>query len=156
MKVFIVMLSLVVIISCKSGPSDTQLQTNLVTALGATYPGIAVSVKDKVVTLTGTCPDDACKTSSEEMAKSVEGVKNVVNEIVVTPPAPINEPEITADDPLKKSVDDLVASYNTVTATVNDGVITLTGELKRSQLTALMQSLNELKPKKVENKLTIK
>ncbi len=146
-----------VIAACKSGPSDTQLQSDLTTVLNATYPEIVVSVKDKVVTLNGVCPDEACKTASESAAKSIKGVKDVVNNIMVNiPPPVVNQPEIAGEDVLSKSVSDLVSSYETVSASVNDGVITLTGDIKRTQLTALMQSLNELKPKKIENKLTIK
>ena len=43
-----------------------------------------------------------------------------------------------------------------MSATVVGGVVTLSGEIKRSQLTPLIQSVQELKPQKVENKLTIK
>ena len=64
--------------------------------------------------------------------------------------------EVTSSDSLETAVNALVKSYKTVEADVNDGVVTLTGEIKRSQLTTLMQSVNELKPKRVENKLVIK
>jgi hypothetical protein len=46
--------------------------------------------------------------------------------------------------------------YPGVSATIQDGVVTLTGEIKRADLQKLMKSLNTLKPKKIENKLTIK
>jgi len=35
-------------------------------------------------------------------------------------------------------------------------VVTLTGDIKKAQLPNLIKSVQELKPKKVENKLTIK
>ena len=41
-------------------------------------------------------------------------------------------------------------------ADVKDGVVTLTGEIKKASLPKLMQSLMALKPKKVDNKLTVK
>jgi hypothetical protein len=63
---------------------------------------------------------------------------------------------ITADDPLKASVDATIKDYPGVAATIQDGVVTLTGEIKRADLQKLMKSLNTLKPKKIENKLTIK
>ncbi len=143
-------------LSCNRGPSDSQLQTALTDALHS-YPEVTGSVTDKVVTLTGTCPDEACKTSSESAAKNIKGVKSVVNNIVVnTPPPAVTQPEISADSVLQTSVNTLLSAYKTVKATVQDGVVTLTGQVKRSQLTTLMQSVNELKPKKVENKLVIK
>jgi ABC-type transporter Mla MlaB component len=43
-----------------------------------------------------------------------------------------------------------------VSATVVGGVVTLSGEIKRSELQPLIQSIQELKPQKVDNKLTIK
>jgi len=84
-------------------------------------------------------------------------VKSVVNNATVTPPPPPPPPvEIAADDPLTKSVNDAVKDYPGVNASVKDGVVTLTGEIKRSSLQKLMQSLNSLKPKKIDNKLIIK
>jgi hyperosmotically inducible protein len=152
----IILVAAVFAIACNRGPSDEQLQTQLSSTLSSSFPGVTASVKDKVVTLAGTCPDEACKTSSETTAKNVKGVKNVVNNITVSAPPVTQQPEISADSALKTSVDNLLSAYKTVDATVQNGVVTLTGEVKRSQLTTLMQSVNELKPKKVENKLVIK
>jgi osmotically-inducible protein OsmY len=140
-------------ISCNSGPSDEQISQDVSSALSG---GITASTKDGVVTLSGICPDEACKSSNETSAKNVKGVKSVVNNIIVNAPPPAPTVEITPADSLKTSVDALLKSYKTVQATVDNGVVTLTGEIKRSQLTTLMQSVNELKPKKVENKLVIK
>jgi len=140
-------------ISCKSGPTDEQISQEISSSLSG---GVTASVNEGVVTLSGTCPDETCKTSSETSVKSAKGVKSVVNNIVINAPTPAPTVEITATDSLKTSVDALLASYKTVKADVNNGVVTLTGEIKRSQLTTLMQSVNELKPKKVENKLVIK
>lgn len=145
---------MVAAVSCKSGPTDEQISQEVSSTLSS---GVTATVSDGVVTLSGTCPDDACKTSSESLAKAAKGVKSVVNNITVSAPTPPAPPvEITQTDSLKTSVDALLASYKGVRADVNEGVITLTGEIKRSQLTTLMQSVQELKPKKVENKLVIK
>jgi len=137
---------LFLILSCKGGPSDEQLQKQLSETISATYPGV-----------TATCPDETCKTGSEASAKSIEGVKSVVNNVAISAPAsPVSTPEVTADDPLQSSLTSLLSAYKGVEGKVEDGVVTLTGEIKRSQLTTLMQSVNELKPKKVVNKLVIK
>ena len=40
--------------------------------------------------------------------------------------------------------------------TVNNGEVTLMGTIQRSKLPKLMQSINGLNPKKVNNNLTIK
>jgi osmotically-inducible protein OsmY len=112
-------------------------------------------VKDGVVTLSGQVKDETAKSLAETTAKGVKGVKSVNNNLTVAPPsaAPV---EITADDPLKASVDNTIKDYPGVAATVKDGVITLTGQIKRADLQNLMKALNTLKPKKIENQLTIK
>lgn len=68
-------------------------------------------------------------------------------------PAPV---EITADDPLKEGVKDATKDFPGVNAEVANGEITLTGNIERSRLQTLMQSLNSLRPKKINNQLTIK
>lgn len=68
-------------------------------------------------------------------------------------PAPV---EIAGDDALTPGVRDATKDYPGVTATVDNGEITLTGEVQRSKLQNLMQSLQSLKPKKINNQLTIK
>ena len=79
----------------------------------------------------------------------------MTNNISVAP-APQAPVEVTADDPLRTSVNDAIKDHPGVTASINDGVITLTGEIKKADLPTLMQKLNALKPKKIENQLTIK
>ncbi|HVU83699.1 MAG TPA: hypothetical protein VHC50_02590, partial [Puia sp.] len=67
------------------------------------------------------------------------------------PPVAINP-----DDQLSKSVADAAKDFSGVSTSVADGVVTLTGNIKRRDLPRLMKALNALKPKKIENKLTIK
>ncbi|RYY27723.1 MAG: BON domain-containing protein [Chitinophagaceae bacterium] len=142
--------------SCKSKPKDADIET-AIGAKSSTYPGLSATVKDGVATLSGTASDEATKVAFENDVKAVEGVKSVVNNISVAPPVQATAPvEIAADDPIAKGLADATKEYPTVTATVNDGVVTLTGELERSKLPNLMKSINSLKPKKVEQKLTLK
>ena len=73
------------------------------------------------------------------------------------PPPPLPPVEINAsDDSLSTAVNEIASSYKTVKATVKDGVVTLTGELKRSELANLMQKVTATKPKKIDNQLQIK
>jgi len=147
----------VFIASCKQGPADKDIQNDLSSKISASAPGVVTSVKDGVVTLSGTCPDESCKHSSETAARETKGVKDVVNNITISaPPAPTPTVDITSTDTLQTSLNSLLSAYKTVKGTVNDGVITLTGEIKRAQLTPSMQSVNELKPKRVVNNLQIK
>lgn len=62
---------------------------------------------------------------------------------------------ISADDSLKRMVPDATKDFPGVTATVDQGVITLTGNINRDRLPKLMMALNALHPKKINNNLTI-
>ena len=111
---------------------------------------------DGVATLTGEVKDDACKNVAETTAKGIKGVKSVVNDLTPTPPPPPPAPAVNPDSELTKGVTDATKDFPTVTAAVNNGEITLTGSIKRADLQKLMQTLNTLKPKKINNQLTIK
>ncbi|HEV8270978.1 MAG TPA: BON domain-containing protein [Chitinophagaceae bacterium] len=145
------------LMSCKGKTSDADVKTSVDNAIAAnaSLSGVSTSVKDGVVTLSGEVKDDAAKASAETAARGINGVKSVTNNLTVAPP-PAAPVVITADDPLKASVDATIKDYPGVAATIQDGVVTLTGEIKRADLQKLMKSLNTLKPKKIENKLTIK
>jgi hypothetical protein len=152
MMLLIVPMSGLLLTSCK-GPSDAELQTSVNEKMSSNA-GITASVSNGVVTLSGECMDENCKTSSADAAKGVKGVKEVVNNITIAaPPAPV---VITADDPLKMGVDAAIANYAGITADINDGVVTLRGDIKRADLQKLMVSLNALRPKKIDNQLSVK
>ncbi len=138
---------------CK--PKDADIQKNVATAIGA-YPGVQVTVTDGVATLSGEVADEATRAAAEAAAKGVKGVKSVTSNLTVTPPpAPV---VINPDTTLQETANSAISALSLpkVEAAVQDGVITLTGEIKKSELQGLMMKLNELKPKKIENKLTIK
>lgn len=139
---------------CKSKVNDTEIRTSAQTVIqnDPGLSGVSVDITDGVATLSGQVQDEAAKTSAEDKIKDVKGVKSVKNNITVMAAAPV---EVTADDPLTVAVRDAVKDHPGVNATVNDGVITLTGTIKRNDLQTLMQKLNGLNPKKVENNLTI-
>ena len=60
-------------------------------------------------------------------------------------------PEIVSEAQLRDATKD----FPGVTATVNNGEVTLTGTIKRDDLPRLMQSVQALNPKKLNNNLTI-
>ena len=146
----------VLIPSCKGKVSDADVKSSIDKAF-STIPDLSpvmVDVKDGTATLNGEVKDGTAKSEAETTAKGVKGVTAVVNNLTITPaPAPV---VITPDDPLKVSVDNVVKDYAGVTATINDGIVTLTGQIKKADLQKLMMALNSLKPKKVDNKLVIK
>ena len=64
--------------------------------------------------------------------------------------------EISSDETLRNNVNNVVKSYDGVSAEVKDGVVTLRGNVKQDDLQALIMKVQELKPKKVENQLVVK
>lgn len=138
---------------CKSGPTDADLKAAVESNLKANTgtSNITVAVKDAVVTLSGEAQTENDKDAASTSAAGVKGVKSVNNEITVAASAQTQAPvEITPDDPLSTGVRDAVKDYPTVTATVNDGVITVSGNIKKTDWRKLKESLDGLKPKKVD------
>lgn len=146
----------VFLVACS--PKDADIEKNIREKLNDT-PDIEVAVHEGVATIVGTCDDAVFKKNIESIVKSVKGVKTVINNCQF--PEPNVEPAaaaviINSDSELDKSVSKLIEAYNGVSATVVGGVVTLSGEIKRSELQPLIQSVQELKPQKVDNKLTVK
>jgi hypothetical protein len=151
-KVFAIVpiLAMSLLVSC--GVKDADIQAKVTETLKA-VPGVSAEVKDGVLTLSGTVPDDAAKTAAETAVKAEKGVKSVVNNITVTPPAapsaaaPIT---ISPDEVLTKAVVDATKDYPGVTAAVKDGVISLKGTLTADKWKRLKMALDALSPKKVD------
>jgi len=136
---------------CKSTVKDEDLKTSVQAALTANpeTAGLMADVKNGVATVSGEVKDGSVKTTATELAAGVKGVKSVENNVTVAAPPPPTV-EITADDPLTKAVKDATKDFPTVTATVNDGVISVSGELKSADWKRLKMTLDGLKPKKVD------
>lgn len=64
--------------------------------------------------------------------------------------------EVSGDDALRRGVTDATKDFPGVNATVNNGEITVTGDISRDDWMRLKPSLDALNPKKVNNQLTIK
>jgi len=136
-------------VGCK--PNDAAIQAAIQAKEAA---GITVAVTKGNVTLTGVVDDEAIKTTAGEIAKAEKGVKTVTNNLIIKP---TDLPVVIADDAvLIKNVADATKDFPTVKAAVKDGVVLLTGEIKKASLITLMQHLSALKPKKIDNKLTVK
>lgn len=143
-------------VSCK--PKDSDFQTKIEQSLNASpeTSGVTVDVKDGTATLNGEVKDQEAREKAGRAARDVNGIKNVENHITVTPAVVEAPVQINSDNTLTQGVKDATKDFPTVTANVNDGVIVLTGSIKRSDLQNLMMSLNTLNAKKIENNLTIK
>ncbi len=137
-------------ISCKKKTSDADIKTAIETVLktNATTGEKFVTVTDGVATITGECKDQACIENCQKLVAAVKGVKSVVNNTIISPA--YTPPVITADDPLTSAVTDALKSFPGVTATVKDGIVSLTGKISKLDRQKLMMALQALKPKKVE------
>lgn len=148
---FMALIVSVLITGCK--PKDTDIQAAVEKSIAASpsLSGTTVTVKEGVVSLAGQVQDETAKALAETTAKAVKGVKSVVNEVSVAAPV-----VIATDDVLTQAVKDAVKDFPTVVATINDGIVSLNGEIKKEALPKLMMALSALKPKKIDNKLTVK
>lgn len=133
-------------------PKDADIKAGIDTAI-AGMQGVSVDVAGGVATIKGEFADEAAKASAEAMVKAVKGVKSIVNNGTITPPPP--PVVISPDEMLKTSATAALKEYSMLKADVKDGVVSLTGEIKRSELPAMMKALTALHPKKIENKAKI-
>ena len=140
--------------ACKSGPDDAALtqsvKAKIQAAANLAGAKVDVAVKEGVVTLSGTVDNDAAKAAAETVAKGVEGVKSVTNQITVKPPvAAVPPAEAGNDAAIKKAVSDNLtkASITGVTVDVAAGVVTLKGSVAKGMKIKAMQAANEANPK---------
>lgn len=134
-------------------PKDADIKADVDKAI-AGVSGVTVDVTGGVATISGQFADEAARASTEATVKGVKGVKSVVDNATVTPPPP--PPVVMSpDDSLKTLAMAALKDYSTLVADVKDGVVTLTGEIKRSDLPKAMQALSALNPKKIENKAKV-
>jgi osmotically-inducible protein OsmY len=100
--------------------------------------------------LVGQCKNDKDRERAEKAIKKIDDVKEVVNNITVTP-----DIIVTSDKELKEQTSKVVKKYKHVRADVNEGVITLRGEVDKNDLQQLISDLNSLRPRRVENQLVV-
>ena len=96
----------------------------------------------------GSCKGKASQTSTTDTA-TVAPADNTTTKM------PDTTVVISADDSLKRMIPDATKDFPGVTASVDQGVITLTGTIDRDRLPKLMMAINALHPKKINNNLTI-
>ena len=140
--------------SCKKvKDADVQNAAQEVVMADPALTGVVVTVQEQIATLTGIVEDEAAKMAAESAVAAVENVKSVVNQIQVIPPAP-DYTEL--DAAINAALADALKDHANVTATVQDGVITLNGEIRERDLPTLMEKMNALNPVQIVNNLTVK
>jgi osmotically-inducible protein OsmY len=117
----------------------------------------SVSVKDGVVTLSGTASSEAQRELTEEYAKDVEGVKEVKNDMKVAPVA--ESPgrdlgEVIDDASITAQVKSALLTHRSTSAaktrvTTRDGVVILSGEARnraeKDLVTKLVRDIHGVK-----------
>jgi hyperosmotically inducible periplasmic protein len=142
-----------------------KIRSQLLVKAHVSATATVVTVKDGVVTLTGTADNNAQKELTGVYAKEIEGVKSVNNELVVKAvPAPgstmgekIDDASITAQVKFELLRHKSTSALNTK-VTTTDGVVLITGEAasdaEKSLVTKLAQDVRGVKS--VENNMTVK
>lgn len=120
------------------------------------------SMKTTVLTLliSATLFTLSCKDKKEDKNIDANSTTNTGRDVtgdtatstVESAPTTTSPATTITDDQLKDAIKD----YPNVTATANNGEVTLTGSVKRDELPKLMQRVQALNPTKVNNNLSIK
>lgn len=146
---FATVLLLVLAMSCNNKPNDKEIQDSVTKQLQSNknYAGVNSTVKDGVVTLSGTCEGNNCPVEVQDKIKEENGVKKVENTVIKD-----NSTDLT----MRTSVQDIVSKYPGVQADVTSGVIVLRGTIEKDNLQSLMSDLNTLHPEKIDNQLVVR
>ncbi|MBX2925890.1 MAG: BON domain-containing protein [Chitinophagaceae bacterium] len=136
--------------SCKPKIKDADIEAKIQANTALSH--IAATVKEGVVTLSGEAKDEADKASAEAAVKTIEGVKQVVNNLTIAPPPPPPPVLISGDDQLNKGIADALKDFPTVKATAKDSIISVTGETSAANWKKIKIALDGLRPKKVDAK----
>jgi osmotically-inducible protein OsmY len=102
----------------------------------------------------------SCKDKKEDKSTDANSTTNTGQEVTGDTSTSATQSAPTTTSPAATVTDeqlrDAIKDYPNVTATANNGEVTLTGSIKRDELPALMKRVQALNPTKVNNNLSIK
>lgn len=132
------------VMAAACGKSDADVATavnNKLKADGVT--GVTATVKDGVATLTGEVADITVKTKAEASAKTVEGVKSVMNNLT-TKPLPVATPAAN-DQALTGKIDENLKKAGCTGAAVSvvGGKVTVTGTVPSAKYAECIQVIQQ-------------
>lgn len=141
-------------ISCK--PKDSDIQTDINNELKdkPELSAITATVADGVATLSGQVKSEEDKSSAAALAKEVNGVDSVNNNVTIDVPDITPSATVLVDDKMMEEVKMIVKNHPTINASVSGGIITLTGTIKKDKEQKLLDSLQTLNPTNIDNQLT--
>lgn len=154
MKTRILLLAMLAAIITSCGPKDAAITTAVQEITKQYASEITATTQKGVVTLVGEVPAEIDFAGLEAKLKEIKGVKNVINNLTVK----IEEPVISPDQELTVKISELLTDvkYKEVSISVLDGEVTLNGTIQKADLMDLIQTLNELQPRKINNNLVLK
>jgi hyperosmotically inducible protein len=97
--------------------------------------------------LGGTCDTQDCEALAEQKVKALKGVKSIENRV---------NADRATDLTLRTSVQAIISKYEGVQADVAGGMVVLRGSIDRNQVQPLMNELQALQPRKLDNQLAIR
>lgn len=96
-------ISLAIALGCSKAPNDTQIASDIQAKINADSglqgKQLAVQADKGTVTLSGVVDNDAQRDAAARYASSEPGVKQVVNNLQITPPAPVQTAQVTPPPP---------------------------------------------------------
>ncbi len=153
-KLFLLMASAVIMAvsfqACSS--TDQKIRNEVKNVVTDDYSDISSSVKNGVVTLSGTVETQQERAAAETAARSVRNVKSVVNNIQV------NNTAYNMDNTMESTLSTRLnnAGYRDVKVDVREGEVVLSGDLDRNDLNRVMQIANESNPRRVVNNMNLR
>jgi osmotically-inducible protein OsmY len=131
---------------------DQSLKADLTAKAGVEqdFLGVHFTVQNGIVTLAGECPTQKAKDAVVKKVKNTYQVDSVIDQLTIAPVT------IGTDFLLKKSVDSVMQFYAAAAAVTKDSTVQLMGEVPQAKQQELVNAINGLKPKAVENHLVTK
>lgn len=136
--------------ACNNKISDKDIQERVTQQLqeNEIYSGISGNVEEGILTLNGTCEGQDCTSQVEKDFSKIEGIQKIENNV--------EQSDAATDLTLRTSVQSVISKYAGVQADVASGIVVLRGTIERSQLQPLMNELETLGAKKLDNQLAVK
>ncbi|GEO12272.1 BON domain-containing protein [Segetibacter aerophilus] len=137
-------------VACGGGNNDAAIQTKIssITQTNQELQSVSATVSKGVVTLIGNCKTERDRERAEKAVERIDDVKDVINNITVT-----GKVDFTADNDLRDGAAKILKKYKRVQAQVDNGIITLRGNVDKDDLQQLMLDLNGLRPRRIDNQL---
>jgi hyperosmotically inducible periplasmic protein len=148
MRRYLVLVVSVLFFGCKSKDKDIKQSIAVGTKEELMFAGVNYTVRNGVVTLTGNCPGEELKNKMIKRVLSTSGVKNVVDRVAIGPVV------LDQDFVLKQKVDSVLSRYAGAASSVKNGVVYLSGDVKKAEAEKLLQSLNKLPLGSIVNNIT--